>query len=147
MSFSPKSIIFALILIIALVLYFMSKFFDNSDESIQISDIKNLKVSFNKMSLENVKEYISENIKKEDLKEIISKGKYIFLKPKEIKEKIDIKKIMKETKSTFNVVIAILKKKPFNITIYWTIITVLTFGFWDTFSTTFLINFLDKVKP
>ncbi len=147
MSFSPKSIIFALILIIALVLYFMSKFFDNSDESIQISDIKNLKVSFNKMSLENVKEYISENIKKEDLKEIVSKSKYIFLKPKEIKGKIDIKKVMEETKSTFNVVVAILKKKPLNITIYWTIITVLTFGFWDTFSTTFLINFLDKVKP
>jgi hypothetical protein len=53
---------------------------------------------------------------------------------------------MKETKSTFKVVIAILKKKPLNITIYWTIITVLTFGFWDTFSTTFLINFLDKVQ-
>ncbi len=145
-SSNPKIIIFALILIIVMVLYFTGRFFDNPDESINISDIKNLKVSFKKLSLQNIEEYISENIKKEDLKQIISKGKYIFLKPKEIWVKIDFKKVMKETKSTFKVVIAILKKKPLNITIYWTIITVLTFGFWDTFSTTFLINFLDKVQ-
>ena len=147
LSYSPKFIIFALILIIIMVIYFTGKFFDNPDESLQISDIKNLKVSFKKLSLWNAWEYISENIKKEDLKKIISQSKYIFLKPKEIWGKIDFKKVLEETKSTFKVVVAILKKKPLNITIYWTIITVLTFGFWDTFSTTFLINFLDKVQP
>lgn len=30
--------------------------------------------------------------------------------------------------------------------IYWTMTLVLIFGFWDTFASTFLIDFLDDVK-
>jgi len=146
MTFKPKLIIIALILIIAMVIYFTSHFFDNADETIQVSDIKKLKVSFKKPNIENVREYISTNIKKEDLQNIVSKTKYIFLKPKKLAGKIKVKDLFNETISTMKVIIKILSQKPANLTIYWTIITVLTFGFWDTFAATFLVGFLDQVK-
>ena len=31
--------------------------------------------------------------------------------------------------------------------VYWSFIMLLTFGFWDTFASTFLIDFLNQVKP
>jgi len=31
--------------------------------------------------------------------------------------------------------------------VYWSFVMLLTFGFWDTFASTFLIDFLDSVKP
>jgi hypothetical protein len=53
---------------------------------------------------------------------------------------------LKETKEGFALIYRILSKKPILITLYWTIFTVLTFGFWDTFASTFLIEYLDSVK-
>jgi DNA-binding transcriptional regulator WhiA len=68
----------------------MTKFFDNASESLSLSDVRNLKVSFQKTSIEDIKEYVSETISKDQLKDIVSKTKYIFLKPKELKSKINI---------------------------------------------------------
>jgi MFS family permease len=144
MSLNPKFIIFTLIFFIILVVYFMTKFFDNATESLHLSDVKNLKVSFQKTSIEDIKEYVTETISTNQLKDIISKTKYIFLKPKELKHTINIWEIIKETKSTFIATFKILAQKPLNIALYWTIITVLTMGFWDTFASTFLIDFLDS---
>ncbi len=143
MSFNPKLIVFTLIFFIILVVYFMTKFFDNANESINITDVRNLKISFQKTTIEDIKEYVSETVNKDQLKDIVSKTKYIFLKPKELKSKINIWDIIKETESTFIATFKILAQKPLNITLYWTIITVLTMWFWDTFASTFLIDFLD----
>lgn len=145
MSFNPKLIIFSVIFFIGMVLYFTTKFFDNGDETITIEDIKELKISFKKPSLDNVKQYVVETIKKEDLKKIIDKTKYIFLKPKNIKPKINFSEVIDETKATFIIIYKIFSAKPLKVTIYWAMITVLTLWFWDTFASTFLIWFLDTI--
>lgn len=36
---------------------------------------------------------------------------------------------------------------PRYMVIYWTMTLVLTFGFWDTFASTFLINYLNELRP
>lgn len=126
MSFNPELIIFSVLFFIGMVLFFTTKFFDNADETITIQDIKELKVSFKKPTLDNVKQYVAETIKKEDLKKIIDKTKYIFLKPKNIKPKINFSEILEETKMTFKVIYEIFKTRPIKVTIYWAIITVLT---------------------
>lgn len=126
MSFNPELIIFSVLFFIGMVLFFTTKFFDNADETITIQDIKELKVSFKKPTFDNVKQYVAETIKKEDLKKIIDKTKYIFLKPKNIKPKINFSEISEETKMTFNVILEMFKKRPMKVTIYWATITVLT---------------------
>lgn len=146
MTLEPKLIVFSLILMIGLVLYFMSKFFDNADDSVSLADIKELKVSFQKTNVENFKEYVVETVKKQDLKSLLDKSKYIFLKPKELKLHIDWKEIYDDTKKEFVFTFKILAQQPLNITIYWTMVVILTMGFWDTFGSTFLIDFLDGVK-
>lgn len=145
MSFNPKLIIFSVIFFIGMVLFFTSKFFDNGDDTITIQDIKELKISFKKPTLDNVKQYVVETIKKEDLVKIVDKTKYIFLKPKNVKPKINFSEIAEETKTTFTVIYEIFKKRPMKVTIYWATITVLTLWFWDTFASTFLIWFLDTI--
>lgn len=145
MSFNPELIIFSVLFFIGMVLFFTTKFFDNADETITIQDIKELKVSFKKPTLDNVKQYVAETIKKEDLKKIIDKTKYVFLKPKKIKPKINFSEISEETKMTFKVIYEIFKTRPIKVTIYWATITVLTLWFWDTFASTFLIWFLDTI--
>ena len=37
--------------------------------------------------------------------------------------------------------------KPMHMSLFWTITLVLTFGFWDTFASSFLLDFLDQIKP
>jgi hypothetical protein len=144
MTLNPKLIIFTLIFFIIIVLYFMTKFFDNATESISMADIKKLSISFDKDTVEDFKEYVTESIRPDQLKSVIEKTKYIFLKPRELRAKINIADIKKETRDTFVATFKILAQKPLNITLYWTIIIVLTMGFWDTFASTFLINFLDE---
>lgn len=147
MAFDPKLIVFSLVLIIWMVFYFTSRFFDNKDETVNISDITHLKVSLQKTSIQNIKEYVSETVSKQDLKGILEKTKYIFLKPKEFKTNLNYKELVSETKETMITTFKILTQRPINITIYWTVMIVLTMWFWDTFASTFLISFLDTVKP
>jgi MFS family permease len=37
--------------------------------------------------------------------------------------------------------------QPMHISLFWTITLVLTFGFWDTFASSFLLQFLDQMRP
>jgi hypothetical protein len=95
-----------------------------------------------------VHEYITERISAIDLSKVIENSKYIFLKPKQkTNSKIKIGEFVAETKTTAMVIWKIMSHMPIYIIIYWTMTLVLIFGFWDTFASTFLIDFLDKIKP
>lgn len=100
-----------------------------------------------KINKDNVKEYISEKISAIDLERVLSQTKYIFLKPKQkVESNFKWKELISETISTAKIIYKILSHMPIYIIIYWTMSLVLIFGFWDTFASTFLIDFLDKVK-
>ncbi len=147
MSLNPKLIIFSLIFIIGIVIYFTVRFFNNKEETVNLSDIKELTLSIEKNTLQNIKQYVAQTVTKEELKHIMAQTKYIFLKPKEFKTNLKFPELIQETKETMITTFKILLQRPANVTIYWTVIVVLTMGFWDTFASTFLINFLDRVKP
>lgn len=52
-------------------------------DSVTIDDIVSFKVSVQKLNSENVREYITETVKKVDLEKIITGAKYLMLKPKQ----------------------------------------------------------------
>lgn len=126
MAFSPKLIIFSLVFIIAMVIYFTTRFFDNNEETVTLADITHLSVSLQKNSLQNIKEYALEKVSKAELKAMMEKTKYIFLKPKQLKQSLKVSELISETKDTMITTFKILLQKPANITIYWTVIVVLT---------------------
>ena len=62
---------------------FTIRFFDNSMDSVSISDISQFRVSIQKWNSENVREYVTETVQKVDIEKIVNGAKYLMLKPKE----------------------------------------------------------------
>ena len=125
----------------------MLRFFDNSHESVSLQDITSFTIWIRKFNSENVREYISEKISAIDLPKVLETAQYIFMKPRQ-KEENPLKfwMLLSETKKTAAIIFSIMGHMPMHIIIYWTMSLVLIFGFWDTFASTFLIDFLDKLK-
>ncbi|GAB0174933.1 MAG: hypothetical protein HHAS10_08120 [Candidatus Altimarinota bacterium] len=146
LSVNPTFAVIVLGIIIAGFLFFTSRFFDNSDESISISDITSFTIGIKKLNKENVAEYISEKINAIDLQKVVESAKYIFIKPKQKETNpLKWKELLLETKNTAAVIKNIMLHTPIYLVIYWTMSLVLIFGFWDTFASTFLIEFLAKI--
>ncbi len=150
LTFSPKLIIFSIILIIVLILLFTSKFFDNWEKTINLKDIYKFKVFFEKENIEWIKNDLKNKIVKSvntiELKNLIQSTKYIFIKPQVKKSWLTFKLLISETKTTFINTYNVIKAPQSSLLIYWSIIMVLTFWFRDTFASTFLIDFLNDIK-
>jgi MFS family permease len=150
LSFSPAFAVIILGTLIVAFLTFTARFFDNAHDSVTLEDIQSFRVSVQRLSKENVKEYIVETVSKADIGNIIGKVKYIMLKPKqkvEWTEKIPWADVKESSKKEFRIIWDIFSHSPTHINLIWTISLVLIFWFWDTFASSFLLDFLDQVKP
>jgi hypothetical protein len=55
--------------------------------------------------------------------------------------------VKESSKREFRIIWDIFSYSPTHMNLIWTISLVLIFGFWDTFASSFLLDFLDQVKP
>lgn len=149
LTFTPKLIIFTLLFIVIFIVFVINKLFDNSTYTFKFSDLEKFKVYFDKDWIWKAKEDLVKTVSKVDLGQALWKTKYIFLRPIVInKDMIWFSEMIEKTKESFINIIETLKyAKTTNLIVYWAFAMVLTFWFWDTFAATFLIEFLDKVKP
>jgi MFS family permease len=142
--------VFSILILAGIIIGFLAfiiRFFDNTSDSISLQDIQDFKVSIQRFNTENVKEYLVETIKKTDLEKIIKEAKYIIMKPKQqTGEDIPWKKIYESSKNEFIVIWKIFSYKPLYTNLLWTISLVLVFWFWDTFASSFLLDFLNDIK-
>lgn len=149
LAFDPFLAVTILVGVVATFIVFIMKYFDNSKEvfkvNVNFADIKKLKLISPKESLESVKQYATTQIQKTDFGEVAKNMKYIFLKPIEIKKSVNWWEIFKITVDDINSFFNILFKPPYSykLLIFWIILTA--FGFWDTFVTSFLIDYLDWI--
>lgn len=150
LAFNPLLAVTILVLLVAFFIVFILKYFDNSKSQFKInidfSQIKNFKVVSAKETIESVKSYAVAQVQKADFAEIAKWWyKFIFLKPLEIKKTIDFGEIYRTTIEDIKSFSVIIFKEPYSyrLLIYWLILTF--FWFWDTFVTSFLIDFLDKI--
>ena len=141
LEFAPTLIIFSVLLLIIFIIYFTSKFFDNDKETIKLSDVSEFKVFVSW----NLKDSLLKKVNKIELKKIIDSTRYLFIKPMTIKSWLTLKNLIEETKTTFITTYKVLTNIDVKLIVYWSIIMLLTFWFWDTFASTFLIDFLDKL--
>ena len=79
---------------------------------------------------------------------MISSTKYLFLKPKQQNtgKKIPWKEVFTATKKEFVIIWGIISHTPTHYVLVWGLILVLIFGFWDTFASSFLVDYLDDIK-
>lgn len=156
-SSSPQLIILHILFVLCMIFFIASKFFDNEQKVLGIQDIQNFYLqrenfSFRKIweSLwEKIEENISQVVSKIDIKQVLKNTKYLILKPSFVRSSnISLKEIVEKTSLSFHDIYETLVfSMDRHLIVYWSFIMLLTFGFWDTFASTFLIDFLNQVKP
>ena len=156
-SSSPQLIIFHIIFILCMIFFVAFKFFDNDGKVIEVKDIQNFYLqrwnfSFKKLGVtiwDTISENVSEVVSKIDIKQTLKNTKYLILKPSFVgSSKISMKEIVQKTSLSFRDIFETLAYSiDKHLIVYWAFIMLLTFGFWDTFASTFLIDFLNQVKP
>lgn len=145
LSFGIQIAIVCLVIFVLIFLAIIVKFFDNSVETITFDDIKKLRIDTVKSDLLQKKDQMIQNISLETLKTVAKTSKVIFLKPIQLKREIDFKDVVVTSKQNFEVFLKIIFSKPFNLIILWLLWLIMVYGFWDTFVSTFQIDFLDKI--
>ncbi len=149
LSFKPEFVVIYILFIIVAIFVLAYKFFDNKDKTINLKDVSKFKVYLNKDWLWKVKENAFNVVSNIELKNVLAGTKYIFLKPMELrKNMISPSELVQKTRESFIDIYETLKyAKNSSLIIYWSFSMVLIFGFWDTFASTFLIDFLNDLKP
>ena len=116
------------------------------NETIDLSQIKNLKLTAEKENSDKTINYLTAKIKTIDFKKIASQTKnYLFLKPIQIKNKVDWPELTEEVKVQFKLLKQTLFSLPVDIFLVWVMAIVMYFSFWDNFVATFQIEFLNKI--
>jgi MFS family permease len=140
--------IIILILCILTLIAFIFRFFDANDRTITLADVVQLKVVVDKVREKwlqsTLKDYSIGYIQKAQFSQLAASARLIFLRPKEVKnsKEFSFKALIPETKIEFHRIKKVIMNPPANQSLVWFIWLVLSFGFWDTFAASFLIDFL-----
>ena len=150
------NIFVALIILVLLIIYFIyftNKYFDNSENQINLNDLKHIKLITKDEILTKADDLLSTISEykttiltnKLEILEKTKNLKVLFLKPIEIKNSINFWEIYAISKADMRSFYNILFSAPYNkrLLVMWLIFTL--FWFWDTFVTSFLIDFIDWI--
>ena len=145
---SPKFIIIQIIFIILVVFFIMRYFFDNSETTLNMHEVKKFQLYFQKETLEKAKENVTQVVSNLDIKSALAGTRYVFLNPIKISDDmITAAEMAQKTQESFKEIWATLKYARWRyMIVFWSFTMLLTFGFWDTFASTFLIEFLEQLK-
>ncbi len=148
LTFSPKLIIIQIIFIILVVFFIMRHFFDNSKTTLNMHEVKKFQLYFQKETLEKAKENVTQVVSNLDIKKALKGTRYIFLNPIKISDDmITATEMITKTRESFKEIWGtLLYAKGRYMIVFWSFTMLLTFGFWDTFASTFLIEFLEQLK-
>ena len=148
LSSSPKLIILHILLIIIIIFFVMNYYFDNAKTTLDLKEVQKFQVYLKKSSLSKARENVTQVVKSIDMKQTLSQTKYLFLRPMvRNPNMISVSQMQQKTIESFHEIYATLAfARGKYLIVYWSFVMLLTFGFWDTFASTFLIDFLNQVK-
>lgn len=136
-------IIFTIIIIIFII--FIKRYFDNTKETLEFWKVKNLKLDVLKTDLLKKKDELISKVTPSAVVELSKQSKVILLKPIEIKKSIDFKEVYETSITWFNTFVKIIFGLPRNLLVLWFLAIILQYWFWDTFVSTFQVEFLEKI--
>jgi len=146
LAMSIKVAIPIFIVILCFFLWFIWKYFDNASSTIEMGSVKKIKLDVVKNNLLSKKDDIVAQLNTKNFIELSKKTKLILLKPVEIKKSIDFKDVFSTSAENFTTFGRLIFATPRNILIFWFLMLIMQYGFWDTFVATFLVEFLEKVR-
>ncbi|MDP2395465.1 MAG: hypothetical protein Q8S84_09650 [bacterium] len=103
-------------------IYFTVKYFDSSENEINLNDLKNIKL-ITKQDIIDKKDNLVDSLKeykttilsnKSELIEKTKNIKFLFIKPAEKKQKIDYNEILETTKSDMKIFYQVIFQAPYN---------------------------------
>ncbi len=151
LTLDPRLVIFFVALILIVIAYVMLYYFDNDEKTLNLKEIERFKVVLSKDKILSVGEDLKYSMTLPEIKKYLTHNSYIFLKPLKRKQKwsqVSLREITTETKDAFiNIFETLNYSKKLYLVVLWSLWVVLTFWFWDIFVATFLIEFLDQLKP
>ena len=126
----------------------MNYYFDNAKTTLDLKEVQKFQVYLKKSSLSKARENVTQVVKSIDMKQTFSQTKYLFLRPLvRNPNMITMGEMQQKTIESFKEIYNTLRyARGKYLIVYWSFVMLLTFGFWDTFASTFLIDFLDQVK-
>lgn len=145
LAINIKIAIIIFFIIVVCFLIFILTYFDNTSKTVNLSDFKKIKLDVIKSDLSKKSQDFVKNINTKNLIEISQKSKVVLLKPVEIKNSIDFWEVAKSTKEEFKRFKSILVTLPPNIMLLGFVFVICLYWFWDTFVSTFLVEFLGKI--
>jgi hypothetical protein len=107
--------------------------------------MKKLRLDVIKNDILKKKDEFISNISTAGVIELSKQTKVILLKPIEMKKSINFKEVFDVSMSGFQTFGKIIFGLPRNILVLWFLIVIIQYGFWDTFVSTFQIDFLTKI--
>ena len=129
-----------------LLILFIFKYFDSTESTISLKDITKFKIIAKKPSLDSIKEYAIGYVAKTDFAKLAAETKMILLRPKKVDNSgFDPKKLIPETITELKNIRKVVAELPRNASLIWFITIVLILGFWDTFASSFLLDYISKV--
>jgi hypothetical protein len=98
LALNPTIAVAILIAFIAILIAFMTAYFDNSERTIDFSAVTKLKVVARMANVEKVKEYAVGYVSKADFATLAKGVKFVFLRPMRERLKFDFRSILGESK-------------------------------------------------
>lgn len=152
LSFNILAAVVILVILIVFFIFFIVKYFDSSENHIEFRDIQKLKYITKESVINSINEaktsfneYSAKMLNKDEILQKAKEVKVLFLKPIEMKNSVDWNDVYLTAKLDIHHFFEIIFQAPYNyrLLVMWAILTL--FWFWDTFVTSFLIDFLEQI--
>ncbi len=136
----------SILITVAIIFFILIQiFFDNDNLHFNTADIQNLSLNSIKSKASEKKDSIVKSFHKAEFSKATKGIQYIFLKPIKQVKQLDTDDIINATIEWFQSFGKVMLAKPRDYIIMITTMTILLFGFWDTFISTFQVEFLEKI--
>lgn len=150
LSFAQFVAVSILVLCVGLYLFLLLRYFDRSDITLDPQTIKNVSVMIKSLDKEKAQSYISGVVSLENFSKVASSAKTLFLKPvgpETTHQKLSMKQLIQDTKVELRRVKMTLLSPPLNLFLIWSFLIIMLFGAWDTFASSFLLDYLADFAP
>ncbi|MFO0764079.1 MAG: MFS transporter [Candidatus Gracilibacteria bacterium] len=150
LGFEPFIAVMIVNIFIVLYLLFLGKYFDRSDVTLNAETIKSLSVTVQSFDAKNAVKHVTGVVSMADFNKVASSAKTLFFRPvgpQVAHNPLSIKSLYEDTKKELERVKLTIIDLPRNYFLIWSFIIIMLFGAWDTFASSFLLDYLAKFAP
>lgn len=143
---ATQLVLFMVSFFIVCAILFVASFFDNPEARINLSEIKDLRITKPEINLSEATSHIKKKISTGDFEKIKSSAHYVLMKPKELHKQMDYGEMKENTRKAFGSLLSLVVYPASRVNnLLWLVGGIFIFGFWDTVVVTFFVTYIAEV--